>query len=82
MDHEDSLGTNQRVGPGGVQVMQAGSGMYHAEGFGKVAQGFQIWFEPNMRETIKNEPTYHQYDHEQFPLAVKNGVRVKTVIGD
>lgn len=82
VDHQDSLGSRQRVGPGGVQVIQAGSGVYHSEGFGKGAQGFQIWFEPDLRETIKNQPTYHQYDHAEFPVEEKNGVKVKTVIGD
>ncbi|WP_028547324.1 pirin family protein [Paenibacillus sp. UNC451MF] len=82
-DHSDSLGTQSRVAAGGAQVMQTGSGVSHSERFiGPNSEGFQIWFEPHIREALTRTPTYNQYDHEHFPIAVSEGVTVKTVIGE
>lgn len=82
-EHGDSLGTRSVVEAGGVQVMQTGSGAYHEERFiGPDMEGFQIWFEPYLKEALKRNPTYNQYEHEAFPLVVQNGYQVKTVIGE
>ncbi|GGB69342.1 pirin family protein [Fictibacillus barbaricus] len=81
--HKDTLGTRSVVGPGGAQVMQTGTGIEHEEeSFGKDVEGFQIWFEPNLKESIRMKPTYHQFEHEDFPYKLENGNGVKTVIGD
>lgn len=81
-EHGDSLGTRSVVGPGGAQVMQTGSGVYHQEGFiGPDMEGFQIWFEPYLNESVKMEPSYNQYEHEEFPLVNGDGYSVKTIIG-
>lgn len=80
--HRDSLGNVQRVSSGGVQVMQTGFGVYHAEELQKGSELFQIWFEPHLSQAMKQTPTYHQYDHLEFPLRESNGVQVKTVIGE
>lgn len=82
-EHGDSLGTVSTVGPGGAQVMQTGSGVYHNERFiGPDMEGFQIWFEPHLQEAVKRTPTYNEYSHENFPTRTENGVTVKTVIGE
>jgi redox-sensitive bicupin YhaK (pirin superfamily) len=82
-EHGDSLGTRSVVGPGGAQVMQTGSGVYHEERFiGPQMEGFQIWFEPHLEVTFKQPPTYHQYDHKDFPLVEGDGFLCKTVIGE
>lgn len=82
-EHGDSLGTTSVVGAGGAQVMQTGSGVSHEERFiGPDMEGFQIWFEPNLREAVKEAPTYAEYKHEDFPWTQADGVSVKTVIGE
>ena len=43
--HRDTLGNLQQVTTGGAQIMQTGSGAYHAEELGKDTEMFQIWFE-------------------------------------
>ncbi|WP_096200624.1 pirin family protein [Bacillus sp. FJAT-45350] len=81
-EHGDSLGTKSVVGPGGIQVMQTGSGVAHEEGFvGPDMEAFQIWFEPYINEAVRRPPTYNQYTHEGFPLKEKDGTTLKTVIG-
>ncbi|KQO15819.1 pirin family protein [Paenibacillus sp. Leaf72] len=79
--HRDSLGTHSDVGEGGVQVMQTGSGMWHAEGSDGPAELFQIWLEPHLSKAVKREPIYNKYTHEQFQRTSENGVSVKTILG-
>jgi hypothetical protein len=81
-EHGDTLGTRSVIGPGGAQVMQTGSGVSHEESVDEQMEGFQIWFEPHLSQSVQKAPTYHQYEHEQFPIADINGATVKTVIGE
>ncbi|MBB3114530.1 hypothetical protein FHS18_006651 [Paenibacillus phyllosphaerae] len=81
--HGDTLGTNSTVGAGGAQVMQTGSGVSHEERFiGPDMEAFQIWFEPHMRQTLMQPPTYRQYETEQFPVEEGAGFTRKNVLGD
>ncbi|MFP3490999.1 pirin, partial [Staphylococcus sp. SIMBA_130] len=45
-------------------------------------QGFQIWFEPHLREALRRKPTYQQFEHEEFQTIVKDGVKIKEILGD
>lgn len=81
--HYDTLGTKSRVKAGGAQVMQTGSGVSHEEEtVAEHNEFFQIWFEPNLRESILQEPTYREFSHEDFPIQTHDGVTVKQVIGE
>ncbi|CAH1208047.1 hypothetical protein PAECIP111893_02828 [Paenibacillus plantiphilus] len=81
-EHGDTLGTRSTVGPGGVQIMQTGSGVSHEERFiGPDMEAFQIWFEPHMESALKTKPTYNQYEHGEFPTVAGDGYVKKTVIG-
>lgn len=81
--HYDSLGNRSRVKAGGAQVMQTGSGVSHEEEtVGDNTDFFQIWFDPDVRKTIHHSPTYFEYKNEDFPIELKNGVTLKTVIGE
>ncbi|MBJ6360138.1 pirin family protein [Paenibacillus sp. GCM10012307] len=83
VEHGDTLGTRSKVGAGGAQVMQTGSGVSHEERFiGPDMEGFQIWFEPHIQEALQVKPTYNQYEHEQFPVFEENGIVKKTIIGE
>lgn len=80
--HKDTLGTQSIVSSGGVQLMKTGSGIYHEEeSFGDDVEGFQIWFEPNLLETLRLDPSYQQFDSQNFPLMKTDGNTVKTIIG-
>lgn len=79
--HYDTLGGESWVGKGGVQVMQTGSGVSHAEGTAAQTHFFQIWFEPYLSEAIKRPPAYHEYPSDAFPMYQQPGVLVKQVIG-
>ena len=81
--HSDTLGTESRVGAGGAQVMQTGSGVYHQEEmFGEQTEFFQIWLEPDLQKAIKQPPTYAECNQHDFPVTDKNGASIKTIIGE
>jgi redox-sensitive bicupin YhaK (pirin superfamily) len=80
--HQDTLGTESVVGEGGAQLMQTGSGVYHAEAAKEPSESFQIWLEPHLSQAIKRTPTYLQYNHQDFPIKEKEGVTIKTILGN
>jgi redox-sensitive bicupin YhaK (pirin superfamily) len=81
--HSDTLGTKSRVGKGGAQVMQTGSGVSHQEEmYGERTDFFQIWFQPDLKEAMKRPPTYAEVRDEAFPREEGEGVSVKRVIGN
>ena len=81
--HYDTMGNRSRVKAGGAQVMQTGSGVSHEEEtVGDHNELFQIWFEPNLKETIRQTPTYAEFRHEDFPVEVRDGVTLKHIIGN
>ncbi len=81
--HYDTLGNKSRVKTGGAQIMQTGSGVSHEEEtLGDSTDFFQIWFEPDLRETLKQEPTYQAFESTDFPCDDFEGVQVKTVLGN
>ncbi|MBB6671082.1 pirin family protein [Cohnella nanjingensis] len=81
--HGDTLGTRSTVSAGGAQAMRTGSGVQHEEAMqGEGTEGFQIWFEPHLSQSIKTAPSYMQFEHEAFPVSREDGVEVKTVIGE
>ena len=74
IDHEDSMGTHQRISPGSVNWMTAGKGVTHTERTpqdlrnGKVfrAHGYQIWVAlPKDLEDM--EPQFHHIPADQLP---------------
>ena len=81
--HYDTMGNRSRVKAGGAQVMQTGSGVSHEEEtVSDHNEFFQIWFEPNLKETVRHTPTYAEFRHEDFPIEVRDGVTLKHVIGN
>ncbi|MCA9099644.1 MAG: pirin family protein [Planctomycetales bacterium] len=82
LGHYDTLGTRSRVAAGGAQLMQTGSGVAHEERvFGDGSEFFQIWFEPHLAKAVTRAPTYREIAADEFPVAVRDGVRLKSVLG-
>lgn len=80
--HKDTLGNRSRVGAGGAQVMQTGSGVSHEEEtLSEGADFFQIWFEPYLEESVLKHPTYSEHHDSDFPVTQNEGIRVKTILG-
>jgi len=83
LEHQDSLGSWKSLEPGALQVMQANSGLYHSERFaeGEHTEMFQIWLEPDLRESVQRQPVYADYGAESFSWQEHEGYRLKPMIG-
>ena len=42
---------------------------------------FQIWFDPNLQESLGKPATYDNYRDGDFPIAEENGLKITTFIG-
>ena len=51
---------------GDAQIIRAGNGISHAEELGENSEIFQIWFDPNLENSLKNNPSYDDYSFSQF----------------
>ncbi|TAI48779.1 pirin family protein [Flagellimonas allohymeniacidonis] len=87
--HEDSLGTKQRISPGSVNWMTAGSGVSHSERTpvdlrnGKVftAHGYQIWVAlPKHLEDM--QPAFHHIPEDQLPQWKDGNAEFTLVAGE
>ncbi|MDF1881979.1 pirin family protein [Sulfurimonas sp. MAG313] len=58
---------------GGLQVIQAGSGVQHAERIVKGTRLFQIWFDPDFSKSLLKEAAYKDYPKESFKIQKQEG---------
>jgi len=68
LKHEDTLGSQQIIRKGDVQVMSAGSGIYHSEkndSSDEAVRFLQIWMFPNARNV---QPRYDQISYDTQEL--------------
>ncbi len=83
IEHQDTLGNKDVIGPGELQWMTAGRGIMHQEtplpakdGF----QGFQFWV--NLKSTDKlTEPKYQDIKKGQMKSYKDNGLEIKVISG-
>jgi len=64
LKHEDSMGFSEEIRAGEVQVMSAGTGIYHSEFNASTTEDinlFQLWIFPNRQEVA---PRYQQMAYE------------------
>ena len=64
---------------GDVQIIRAGKGISHAEELDKNSEIFQIWFDPNLEITLKNNASYDDYSFSEFKVN-KNKTSSTTII--
>jgi len=85
--HKDSIGTEQRISPGSVNWMVAGSGVTHTErtpddlrGTNFTAHGYQIWVAlPADQEEIT--PEFHHIDASELPFWKDDATEFRLVAG-
>ena len=61
---------------GGIQVIQAGSGVKHAERITKGSQLFQIWFDPDFSKSMLKDADYKDYQKTAFKTESIEGIEV------
>jgi redox-sensitive bicupin YhaK (pirin superfamily) len=86
--HRDSLGTNQRIEPGAVNLMTAGTGIVHSERSpgderegGPVLSGIQTWLAlPDGKEEI--DPAFEHVAASELPVIGDTGVTARIIMGE
>ncbi|MGA4530294.1 pirin family protein [Ectopseudomonas chengduensis] len=87
LQHKDSLGSDQLVGPGDVSWMTAGRAVAHVErtppeqlGQNKRAHGLQVWLAlPEAEEQC--EPAYSHHPVASLPRSEAMGVQITLIAG-
>ena len=64
---------------GDVQVIKAGKGISHSEKLKKGSEIFQIWFDPNLHESLYEEANYSDYKSEIFSVKKEDGKQTKII---
>lgn len=81
--HIDEHEQRRETAAGELLLMRSGSGIMHEERYvGPDAEGFQIWLEPHLRNSLKQNPACRQYTSEQLPITPFDGGSYKQIIGD
>ena len=63
---------------GAVQIIRSGNGISHSERLHERSEMFQIWFDPNLQESLKQEASYNDFSLDQLPMVEEKGV--KTIV--
>ncbi len=85
--HRDSLGYEQPIRPGAVNLMTAGTGIVHSErttdavkASGQVLHGMQLWLGvPQANE--EDPPSFKHYPADVIPGAEQGGVTLHVILG-
>ena len=80
VEHRDSLGFQDRLGPGDAQWIRAGRGMLHAEQPGGGRHGLQLWTSlPPAQKLV--EPAYASFRSADIPEIKRAGAVVRVIAG-
>lgn len=81
VEHRDSMGNRDRLGPSDAQFIRAGRGMLHAEQPLSGRHGLQLWLKlPAHLQDV--EPTYSSLRSERLPVWSEAGGRCVIVAGN
>ena len=64
---------------GDVQVIKAGKGISHSEKLKKGSEIFQIWFDPNIQESLYINASYSDFRSKDFKIKIRNNIESKIV---
>jgi hypothetical protein len=67
---------------GDAQIIRAGNGITHAEKIKEKSRMFQIWFDPNIQETMSKAASYNDYKSADMYYYQENGITYKNYIGN
>ena len=82
IEHYDSqLKGWKKLKAGDVQIIRAGSGITHAEKINDLSSIFQIWFDPNLNETLTKPASYNDYTGDSFPVFEDKESKTKVMVG-
>lgn len=87
LQHKDSLGSDQQVGPGEVSWMTAGAAIAHIErtpssllAQGSTLHGLQVWL-ASPKEHEQGKGLYSHHTADSLPVSDNLGVRIRLIAG-
>lgn len=80
VEHRDSMGMTDRLGPGDAQCIRAGRGMIHAEQPLGARHGLQLWTSLPPAQKLA-EPAYASFRAENIPSLAYEGAMLKVLAG-
>ena len=80
VEHRDSMGFRDRLGPGDAQWIRAGRGILHAEQPEGGRHGLQLWTSLPPGQKLA-EPTYRSWRAADIPELQRTGGRVRVIAG-
>lgn len=80
VEHRDSMGFRDRLGPGDAQWIRAGRGILHAEQPEGGRHGLQLWTSLPSAQKFA-EPTYKSWRAADIPEIRRAGARVRVIAG-
>ncbi|MBS0222145.1 MAG: pirin family protein [Proteobacteria bacterium] len=80
VEHRDSMGFRDRLGPGDAQWIRAGRGILHAEQPDGGRHGLQLWTSLPVAQKFA-EPAYKSYRAADIPAIRAPGVDVRVIAG-
>ena len=80
VEHRDSMGFRDRLGPGDAQWIRAGRGILHAEQPDGGRHGLQLWTSLPPAQKFA-EPTYKSWRARDIPELDQAGARVRVISG-
>lgn len=80
VEHRDSMGFRDRLGPGDAQWIRAGRGILHAEQPEGGRHGLQLWTSLPVAQKFA-EPAYKSYRATEIPVIRTPGVDVRVIAG-
>ncbi|MDH3492800.1 MAG: pirin family protein [Acidobacteriota bacterium] len=88
MTHRDSIGSVQRIRPGEVNWMTAGSGIVHSERVsdsgnpaGSSLSGLQTWIALPEKDE-ETEPLFYHHASDELPLVEADGASITLILGE
>ena len=66
---------------GEFQVIQSGTGLQHAEKLIEGTRSFQIWFDPNFKNSLYRNPHYQDYSINNWESIVEDSFKVSYYVG-
>ncbi len=66
---------------GDVQVIQAGNGISHAEHMNEGSRMFQIWFDPNLDQSLQKDAQYADYESDDFEVSKNGELEIQHIAG-
>lgn len=82
IEHYDSkLQGWKKLKAGDVQIIRSGSGITHAEKINANSSIFQIWFDPNLNDTLSKPASYNDYAADSLPVFEDKESKAKVMMG-